>query len=233
MRTLILTDNRISIELAFELQRRHPEISICQSPPGIFDQVPCIDVKRDIASILEQYSLVISLHCKQIFPGELVAKCRCINVHPGYNPDNRGWFPHVFSIVNGLKAGITIHLMDDQLDHGPIIIQKECAISSYDTSESLYEKLMVLERELVLEWYPRIRDGLYTAYSPAEEGNINYKKDYESLKQFDLDQRGTFREFIDRLRALSHGSYKNAYYLDEDDKRVFMRLVLEREDGES
>lgn len=46
------------------------------------------------------YDLFFSMHCKQIFPNELVLNHRCINIHPGYNPYNRGWYPHVFSIIN-------------------------------------------------------------------------------------------------------------------------------------
>src|SRR5690349_163732 len=65
--------------------------------------------------------VVISLHSKQIFPPGLVSGARCVNVHPGLNPFNRGWTPHVFSLVNGLPAGATIHEIDAEIDHGAII----------------------------------------------------------------------------------------------------------------
>lgn len=38
----------------------------------------------------KQYDIFFSLHCKQLFPDELVNNYRCINVHPGLNPYNRG-----------------------------------------------------------------------------------------------------------------------------------------------
>ena len=47
----------------------------------------------DINKIIQTYDLVISIHCKQIFPEQLVNNVKCINVHPGYNPINRGWYP--------------------------------------------------------------------------------------------------------------------------------------------
>ncbi len=37
---------------------------------------------------------------------------------------NRGWFPQAFSIIDGQKVGVTIHEIDDQLNHGPIIAQQ-------------------------------------------------------------------------------------------------------------
>ena len=43
-----------------------------------------------VSLIIESYQLVISVHCKQIFPKRLVENVLCINLHPGYNPFNRG-----------------------------------------------------------------------------------------------------------------------------------------------
>ena len=73
----------------------------------------------------DSYDLFLSLHSKQLFPDALVETRPCFNVHPGLNPHNRGWFPQVFSILNGLPCGVTIHNMDTQLDHGPIAWQEE------------------------------------------------------------------------------------------------------------
>ncbi|MEK7257949.1 MAG: methionyl-tRNA formyltransferase, partial [Bacteroidota bacterium] len=64
-----------------------------------------INVKSEWQNIACNYDLVISLHCKQLFPPDLVKGVRCVNVHPGLNPHNRGWFPQVFSILNGLPCG--------------------------------------------------------------------------------------------------------------------------------
>ena len=43
-------------------------------------------------------------------------------------------FQQVFSILNKLPVGVTIHEMDEQLDHGIIIVQKEINIFSWETS---------------------------------------------------------------------------------------------------
>jgi methionyl-tRNA formyltransferase len=73
---------------------------------------------------------------------------RCINIHPGLNPYNRGWYPQVFAINNGLPHGATIHEMDDKIDHGDIIYQKSVDIKLSDTSKTLYER--VLDTEIFL-----------------------------------------------------------------------------------
>ncbi|BBX74733.1 hypothetical protein MSHI_26390 [Mycobacterium shinjukuense] len=226
---MILTDNVHAHALAVELQARHGGIDVYQTPHGRLPDVPRIDINERVAEIVERYDLVMSLHCKQRFPAGLLDRIRCVNVHPGFNPYNRGWYPQVFSIINGLQAGVTIHEMDDQLDHGPIIAQKECAIESWDSSGSVYARLMEIERELVLEHFAALRDGSYQAKPPAVEGNLNLKKDFERLRHLDLNEHGTFGDFLNRLRALTHDGYRNAWFVDASGRKVFVRVVLEPE----
>lgn len=228
-KTLILTDNVNAHKLAMKLMSLHGEIDIYQSPSGPFTGVPRLNVCEQVSMITTTYNLVLSIHCKQLFPPELVNSVRCVNVHPGLNPYNRGWFPQVFSIINGLPCGVTIHEIDNELDHGPIIVQKICKIQSWDTSASAYKKIIKLENELVLKHFTSIRDRSYSSSSPEEEGFINFKEDFERLKLIDRTQRGTFGEFIDRLRALTHDSYKNAYFEDQSGIKVFLRISLEPE----
>lgn len=226
--TLVITDNPFALDLARELDRRFGGVAVLQSPDGPLD-IPRINVREGAAAIVADYDLVLSLHCKQIFPPELVHGVRCVNVHPGLNPHNRGWFPQVFSILNGAPFGVTIHEIDDQLDHGPIIAQRACPIESWDTSGSVYAKAMALERELVLEHFEAIRDRKYVPTVPAE-GNVNYRRDFDKLKELDLSQSGTFASFIDRLRAMTHGTFRNAYFRDASGRKVFVRIELELED---
>lgn len=191
-----------------------------------------INVKTQYGDIIAGYDLVVSLHCKQLFPPDLVRGIRCVNVHPGLNPFNRGWFPQVFSILNGKPCGATIHEIDEQLDHGGIIAQKEVAIESWDTSLTAYNKILDAEMELIEAHMPAIIEGNYTTTTPSQEGNLNLKKDYDALCQIQLTDTDTFQNHLNRLRALTHGSYMNAYYLDENGRKVFLKLELFPENKE-
>src|ERR1700687_1667074 len=232
MKTLIITDNPQALELAKELEKVHGLIDVFQSPTGSLGDVPRLDLRTRHVTIGDQYGLTISIHCKQLFPPELIKSVRCVNIHPGFNPFNRGWFPQAFSIINGMKAGVTIHEIDEKLDHGPIIVQKEYEIKPWDTSGSAYANIMKLERELLLEHYPSIRTGSYSARPPEEEGNVNYKRDFEDLKKIDLSRRGCFRDFLNHIRALTHADYKNAYFTDERGHKVFVRIILEPDNSQ-
>jgi len=229
LKTLILTDNPYGCDLARELKRLYGDISIRQSPGGKLQEICSLNVCDQASEIIKEYNLVISIHCKQFFPLKLVNGVRCINVHPGLNPFNRGWFPQIFSIINGLPSGVTIHEIDEQLDHGKIIVQRKYTIQPWDTSGSAYDMIMKLERDLVLEYYISIKTRKYASVTPVDEGNINYKKDFDALKRINLEQIGSFGDFINRLRALTHNEFHNAYFISPSGDKVFVRLFLEPE----
>jgi len=166
-----------------------------------------VDINSD--DLLKE-DVIVSLHCKKIFPKKLTEAVKCINVHPGYNPYNRGMFPHVFSIINGLPAGVTIHQIDENIDTGPIFVREQVPVLETDTSETLYERILKTEEELLAKNLQMIVNGEIVAFYPEEASNYNSFKDYKSLCELDQEQTGTFGEFYNILRALSHGEYKNA-----------------------
>ncbi len=188
-----------------------------------------IDVKSSAEEIAASYDLVISAHCKQIFPDYLVSNVRCINIHPGLNPFNRGWFPQVFSIINGKPAGVTVHLMDKEIDHGDIITQREIALSSEDTSQSAYDKIQQEEIALIEEHLLSWITCDYSASRPSETGNYNGISDFKELCQLDLTSTGTLQQHLDLLRALTHGDYANAYYVNEQGEKVYVKVELSKE----
>jgi methionyl-tRNA formyltransferase len=185
---------------------------------------------KDLNYIINNFYLVISIHCKQLFPPKLVDSVKCINVHPGYNPINRGWYPQVFSIINDLPIGATIHEIDNELDHGKIIVRELVEKNSIDTSLSLYSKVINKEIELLQENLLNILENSYSAFEPENDGNLYLKKDFNALCKIDLNQTITFKDCINKLRALTHGDYKNCYFIDENTgEKIFIRIILEKE----
>lgn len=184
----------------------------------------------DINKIIQTYDLVISIHCKQIFPEQLVNNVKCINVHPGYNPINRGWYPQVFAIINNNKIGATIHEIDNLLDHGPIIDRDFVNAHIYDTSGTLYNKILKLEIELLDKNLDNILENNYKTIIPENAGNLYLKKDFNNLCHIDLNEEGRFIDFINRLRALTHFEFKNAYFIDPETKeKVYISLNITNE----
>lgn len=187
-----------------------------------------VNVKKNFSAIIENYSKVISLHCKQIFPDELVKSVTCINIHPGYNPYNRGWYPQVFAIINKVKLGATIHIMDEQVDHGLIIDRQEVEIESYYTSKEAYEKVLEAELDLFRKNIRKIVENKFGTMEPEFEGEYHSIDDYNTLCKLNLEEQVTMGEAIDKLRALSHGSYKNAYFIDKEGNKIFIKIELSK-----
>jgi len=188
-----------------------------------------LSIKEDVDEIINKYDLVFSIHCKQLFPKELVNQEKCINIHPGYNPINRGWYPQVFAINNQLPIGATIHEIDEKLDHGPIIAQEFVEYDYSDTSLTLYEKILEKELELFNHHIDSILGNNYKTEYPIEEGNLFLKKDFNSLCELQLDEKATYGELINLLRALSHGQFKNAYFFDpKTNEKIYISVELQK-----
>lgn len=187
-----------------------------------------LNVKESISVLQSKYDLILSLHCKQLFPAQLVSEVRCINIHPGLNPFNRGWYPQVFSIINSFPSGATIHEIDQHLDHGPVICQKEVKIEMWDTSFTAYNKILDAEIELLAENLEKILEHNYTT-TIKDEGNLNLKKDFNDLREIDLGNIDTFENHINKLRALTHGDYSNAYFFDQEGTKIYLKIELTKE----
>ena len=191
------------------------------------DWIKSLKVKDEVDFLINEYDIILSLHCKQIFPERLVKNVKCINIHPGLNPNNRGWYPQVFSIINSLPCGVTIHEIDEYLDHGPIICQREVKIETWDTSLTAHNKILDTEIDLLSENIVNILNEKYETFI-SEEGNVNLKKDFDMLCEINLDNVDTFKNHINKLRALTHGNHKNAYFIDEHGNKVYLKLELEQ-----
>jgi phosphoribosylglycinamide formyltransferase 1 len=82
---------------------------------------------------------------------------RIINLHPALLPKfgGKGMYGinvHKAVIESGEKeSGITIHYVDEEYDHGDIIIQAKCRVEDGETPESLYGKI----RQLEFEYLPK------------------------------------------------------------------------------
>jgi phosphoribosylglycinamide formyltransferase-1 len=82
---------------------------------------------------------------------------RAINVHPALIPafSGQGYYGarvHEAALAAGVKvSGATVHFVDEQYDHGPIIVQEAVPVLEGDTPETLSARVVAVERRLVPE----------------------------------------------------------------------------------
>lgn len=153
------------------------------------------------------------------------AKMGRVNFHPALLPINRGWFPHVHSILDGSPAGVTLHEIDDGADTGQIWAQKEVKIYAYETAYDVYIKLQQEIVSLFKANWPRIRDLSLQTIPQKSGGNYHKKSEIEHIDEVDLNKTYTGAELINLLRARSFGKRGFAYF-EQDGERVYLNLSL-------
>lgn len=135
--------------------------------------------------------VIVTAAFGQILPVSLLkAYPSAVNVHASLLPKYRGGAPIHYAIMNGdEETGITIMEMEKEMDAGAIIHQRSLPILDEDTAGTLFEKLAVLGRDLLLETLspylegsisPIPQDATDVTFSPtikAEEEKIDWSKD--------------------------------------------------------
>ncbi len=114
---------------------------------------------QDMLSELQKYPIDLILligYMRLISPTLIRAyKNKILNVHPSLLPNFAGGIDmkvHEAVIKSGVKeTGCTIHLVDDGVDTGHILLQKKCAVDPVETPETLKTKVQKLEREAWVE----------------------------------------------------------------------------------
>src|SRR5262249_18981258 len=92
---------------------------------------------------------------------------RIINIHPSLLPKFPGLEAWKQALVAGeTVTGCTVHYVDEQIDHGQILAQKEVRILPNDTAESLHARIQVIEHELFPAVIAQFCKG-YAQASPA------------------------------------------------------------------
>lgn len=176
-------------------------------------------IKEDYDRILEvKPDIVITAAYGQIIP-KVVLECaplKAINVHGSLLPKLRGGAPIQRSIKRLHKeTGITIMYMAMKMDSGDIIAQRSIDILDTDTSGTLFDKLSILGRDLLLETLPSIENGTNKRIKQNED-EVTYAynlKREEEIVDFDL----TKEEIDAHLRAFTPASY---IYTTVDGKQI-------------
>ncbi|MFH1098543.1 MAG: methionyl-tRNA formyltransferase [Candidatus Uhrbacteria bacterium] len=121
------------------------------------------ELTATIRSIAPEVAIVAAYG--KIIPQEALAMPRFgfVNIHPSLLPRYRGASPIQAAIANGdEKTGVTIMLLDEQLDHGPIIAQKGVPLSPTETHIELERKLAKHGAELLKQNLPDYLSGKLT-----------------------------------------------------------------------
>jgi len=154
----------------------------------------------------------------------------CINMHMAYLPFNRGKNPNVWPIIDGTPAGVTLHYIDAGIDTGDIIAQVNVSVESIDTGQTVYQKIINESVSLFKTAWPKIRSGS-AERTPQDnyQATFRYARDLKILGAIDLNKRYLAMDLINILRARTFPPFPSAYFIDENGKKIYIRVQLEQE----
>jgi phosphoribosylglycinamide formyltransferase-1 len=111
------------------------------------------EFEKEIISNLQKENvelIVLAGFMRIIWPDFLAAyKNKIFNIHPALLPSFKGAHAIKDAFDYGVKVtGVTVHFVDDKMDHGPIILQEAVPIKESDTVESLEARIHKVEHRL-------------------------------------------------------------------------------------
>ena len=132
----------------------------------------------------------------RILPPEFLRAPRrgCINVHFSLLPLYRGAAPANWAIVNGEeKTGVTTMFIEEELDSGPILLQRETAIGDTETTPELMQRLAGIGAELLSETLAQLdvltprpqhaRDATLAPLLRKTDGAINWSNPAATIER--------------------------------------------------
>ena len=123
------------------------------------------------------YRFILRKDILDLFPN------RAINMHISYLPYSRGADPNFWSFIEGTPKGVSIHYLDEGVDTGEIIVQKEVSFDSLDTETlaSSYQKLQVEIQNLFFQHWDLIKNQKCDRIRQVGAGTTHRVKEKEHL----------------------------------------------------
>ncbi|AUT60902.1 formyltransferase family protein [Paraburkholderia terrae] len=153
--------------------------------------------------------LIVSHSYRHILKRDVLAAApdRFINLHISLLPYNRGADPNLWSFLDETPKGVSIHLIDEGIDTGALLLQRE--VSFDEDSETLGSSYATLQQtigELFMENWSSLRDGRIAPRAQSGAGTFHRASEFAALKDSLLGNDGwnvPIPVLRQRYRALS------------------------------
>ena len=150
-----------------------PPVKTIAVEKGIKVYQPVKVREPEFVEIIRDYKpdVIVVIAFGQIIPESIleIPKYGCVNIHGSLLPKYRGAAPIQWAVLDGEKeSGVTSMIMGKGIDTGDILIKKSIKLAEDETSGSLFDKLMALGAETLLETLEGLEKGSIT---PEKQGD--------------------------------------------------------------
>ena len=138
----------------------------------------------------------------QFLPSKLLdSVCFAVNVHASLLPKYRGGAPIHYAIINGDKeAGVTIMEMVKEMDAGDMIARRAIPIEETDNVGTMFEKLALVGRDLLLDTLPSYLSGDIKPV-PQDKNQVTFSPNI-SPEEERIDWTKTNRQLFNQIRGM-------------------------------
>lgn len=185
------------------------------------------DIINEIKNL--EPDLIVVVAYGKILPKEIIdiPKYGTINLHSSLLPKYRGAAPINAAIIKGeKKSGVSIMYIEEKLDAGDIIIQRETAITDKDTFLSLHDNLKNIGSELLLDAIELIKDEKVERIK-QDENLVSFVKPFKK-EDCKIDWNESSRNIFNFIRGMN--PFPTAYsYHNEKFLKIYSVEILDRE----
>jgi len=154
------------------------------------------------------------------------------NLHASLLPNYRGAAPINWAIINGeTKTGVTTFFIDEKIDTGSMILNKEIEITARESAGELHDKLMIIGSEAVVATLGLIEKGNVTTTIQRDTSKIKtaYKLNRENCK---IDWTSSAAEIHNLIRGVSPHPAAWCFFKDNNEEwsvKIYeVEVILEK-----
>ena len=156
-------------------------------------------------AVVASFGVIIPQDVLDLFPKGI------LNIHPSLLPKYRGTTPVQTAILNNdKKTGVSIMLLDKEMDHGPILEQQTINLSDTETSDTLYTQLFKIGSQMLAKLIPLFLEDKIALTAQNHE-NASFTKP--------LTRDSGYIEINDKLTTSNH--YFNASNIKQAIKALY------------
>ena len=149
-----------------------PPVKTIAVEKGIKVYQPVKVREPEFVEIIRDYKpdVIVVIAFGQIIPESIleIPQYGCVNIHGSLLPKYRGAAPIQWAVLDGEKeSGVTSMLMDKGIDTGDMLLKKSIKLAEDETAGSLFDKLMALGAETLLETLEGLEKG---SIKPEKQG---------------------------------------------------------------
>ncbi|MDB3973983.1 formyltransferase family protein [Alphaproteobacteria bacterium] len=175
---------------------------------------------------LNNIDFIISVYWPYFIDMEFINKSKyTVNFHPSYLPLNRGWYPHVYNIIRGDQAGVSLHELSSKFDNGRIWFRKKVTVHIDDNASSLHERLSLQIYDLFENNWNKIK---YNKIKPIQQNKtlkFNSKSDINKFDEIFLNKKYKAIDLFKRIMARNFYEKTFSYFNYQGKKyKVFLKI---------